>query len=90
MRFKFSASDFGPITFSPVTFASRNSHPIYAEKSDVLCAQEPERTPRPTAVIVVWSRDETRWVRCTARRIQASETKLNAFGLAAKRRADYA
>ena len=36
-------------------------------------------TPRLTAVVVVWPRKETRWVRCTARRTQASEPTLTAF-----------
>ena len=48
-----------------------------------------EQTPR-TDVVVVWRRKETRWVRCTARRTQASEPTLTAFGLAAKRRAKWA
>ena len=57
---------------------------------------EIEQTSRPTAVVVVvvvvdvWRHEETRWVRCTARRAQASEPRLAAFGLATKRRAECA
>ena len=47
--------------------------------SDLLCAHRCEQTPRPTAVGVVWWREETRWVRCTARRTPASEPTLTAF-----------
>ena len=41
-------------------------------------------------VAVVWCREETRWVRCTARRTQASEPTPTAFlwSLAAERRAE--
>ena len=57
-----------------------------------------EQTPRPTLVVVVvvvvvvviYRREETRWVRCTARRTQASEPTPSAFGLAAKGRAECA
>ena len=49
-----------------------------------------EQTPRPTAVFVVWRREEPCWVRCPARRTQASEPRLTAFGLAAKRRGERA
>ena len=45
-----------------------------------------EQTPRPTAAVVVWHREETRWVRCTARRTQASGPRFTASGLAAKSR----
>ena len=45
---------------------------------------------RLTAVVVVWCREEPRWVRCTARKTQASEPTLTAFVLAAKRRAECA
>ena len=41
-------------------------------------------------LLLVWRREETRRVRCTARRTQASEPTLNAFGLAPKRRAECA
>ena len=40
-------------------------------------------------MVVVRCREETRWVRCTARKTQASEPTLTAFGLAAKRRAEW-
>ena len=58
--------------------------------SDLLCAHRFEQTPRPTAVVVVWWREETRWVRCTARRTGASEPTRSAlvFGLEAERRAE--
>ena len=49
-----------------------------------------EQTPRPAAVVVAWRHKETRWVCCTARRTKASQPTLTAFGLAAKRRAEYA
>ena len=50
-----------------------------------------EQTPRPTAAVAaVWRHEETRRVRCTARRTQASEPTLTASGLSAKRRADCA
>ena len=49
-----------------------------------------EKTPRPTAVVVWSSAAKRRWVRCAARRIQASEPTLTAFNLATKRRAECA
>ena len=62
----------------------------YAEKSDLLCVQRFEQTPRPTAVVVVWRREETCWGRCTAHRTQASEPGLAASDLAAKGRGECA
>ena len=40
---------------------------------------------RPTAVVVVWCREETCWVRCTVRKTQASGPRLIASDVAAKR-----
>ena len=57
----------------------------YAEKSDLLCLRRFEQTPRPTAVLVVWRHEETRWVRCPARRTQASELRLTGPVLTAKK-----
>ena len=62
----------------------------YEEKSDLLCVQRFGQRPRPTAVVVVRRREETRWVRYTARRTHASEPRLTASGLAAKRRGECA
>ena len=53
------------------------------KKTDLLCVQRFEQTPRPTAILVVWRREEAR-VRCTARRTQAFEATLTASGMAAK------
>ena len=41
-------------------------------------------------LVLVWRREETRWVRCTARRTRAFDPTLTASGLAAKRRAECA
>ena len=60
------------------------------KKTDLLCVQKFDQTPRPTAVLVVWRREDTRWVRCTARRTQVSELRLTVSGLAAKRRGECA
>ena len=87
MRFGFRASDLDPIAFSDEQ--NRNSFPM-RKKSDSLCVHRFEQTPRPTAVVVVWRREETRWAHCAARRIPASEPTLTALGLAAKRPAECA
>ena len=43
------------------------------EKSGFLRGQFSSKRPRPTALVVVWRREETRRVRCTAPWTQASE-----------------
>ena len=62
----------------------------YAKKSHLLYVQRFEQTPRPTAVVMVWRRETTSRVHCTARRTQASESTLTAFRLAPKTRAESA
>ena len=77
------------MAFPDVNLANRNS--LRMQKYRIcLCVQRFEQTPRPTAAVVVWRREETRWVRRTELRTQASQPTLAAFGLAAKRRAECA
>ena len=70
-----------------MNIANRNSLPLRGKNAFIARA---EQTPRPTAAVVVWRREETRWVRRTARRTQASEPTLTAFGPAAERCAECA
>ena len=44
----------------------------------------------PTSVVVIWRREETRWVCHSVRRTQTFEPTLSAFHLAAKRRVECA
>ena len=80
---------FCPIAFLAVNFANRNRLAM-RKNLILLCVQRFEQTPRATAAVTVWRREKTRWVRCTARRTQACEQTLTAFGLAEKRRAERA
>ena len=74
--------------FVDVNLANRNSLPEGKKQIYCVCVQKFEQTP--SAVVVVWQWGETRWVRSTARRTQASEPRLTAYGLAAKRRGECA
>ena len=56
------------------------------EKIGIIVRAEIRATPRLTAVMV-WRREEARWVRCTARMPKASEPTLDAYGLAKRRAA---
>ena len=59
-------------------------------KNRIYCACTYSSKRRDQSVVVIRRREETRQVRCTARRTQASEPTLNAFGLAAERRTECA
>ena len=89
--FDFCASDFEPIAFSHVNLANRNGLPMRKNRIPVYsCVQGFEQMPRPTEFLVVWHGEEMRWVRCTARRTQASEPRLLISGLVARRRCECA
>ena len=53
---------FNPIPFSDVNSANRSNRPM--RKTQIYCARRGfEQTPRSAAVVAVWRREETRWVR---------------------------
>ena len=55
----FCASDFDTIAFSYVSLRIETVFPR-EKKTDLSCVQRFEQTPKPTAVVVVWRREETR------------------------------
>ena len=78
------------MTRSHFQLCSSRIETVFLQKSYLLCVKRFEQTTRPTALVVVWRREEARRLRCTVRRTQTSEPTLTASGLAARRHAERA